>query len=135
MFEIEERPGLRQFLKDLHNIYEFHIYTMGTRQYATKITEIIDSGNVLFKEDRILSRDDAGGILDFVLKLILDMNLKNLQRIFPCDNSMVPFFLAEFIFQVLILDDRDDVWKDEKSQTVSPNLIKVEPCSLIFFII
>lgn len=51
---------------------------MGTRQYATKIAEIIDPENVLFKEDRILSRDDAG-----------DMNLKNLQRIFPCDDSMV----------------------------------------------
>jgi hypothetical protein len=40
------------------------------------------------------------------------MNLKNLQRIFPVDDSMV-----------LIIDDRVDVWQTSK------NLIKIEPCT------
>ena len=39
---------------------------------------------------------------------------KSLQRLFPCDTSMV-----------VIIDDRADVWE------WSPNLIKVIPCSLM----
>lgn len=42
------------------------------------------------------------------------MNLKNLQRIFPVDDSMV-----------MIIDDRVDVWGTSK------NLIKIEPCTLL----
>jgi len=81
-----------------------HIYTMGTKQYATKIAEIIDSDNIFFKEHRIISRDDC-----------TDFSIKNLKRLFPCDDTMV-----------LIVDDREDVWCDTKRQ-VSPNLIKIEP--------
>jgi RNA polymerase II subunit A-like phosphatase len=44
------------------------------------------------------------------------MNLKNLQRIFPVDDSMV-----------MIIDDRVDVWGTSK------NLIKIEPCTLLLF--
>jgi TFIIF-interacting CTD phosphatase-like protein len=38
-----------------------HIYTMGTKQYAQKVAEIIDKDNTLFKEYRIVSRDDGPG--------------------------------------------------------------------------
>ncbi len=41
----------------------------------------------------------------------VDMNFKNLQRIFPVDDTMV-----------MIVDDRVDVWGACK------NLIKIEPC-------
>lgn len=40
---------------------------------------------------------------------------KSLQRLFPCDTSMV-----------VIIDDRADVWE------WSPNLLKVIPCALYF---
>lgn len=39
------------------------------------------------------------------------MTTKNLQRLFPSDQSMVA-----------IIDDRSDVWADV------PNLVKVNPC-------
>lgn len=45
----------------------------------------------------------------------LGLTQKSLQRLFPCDTSMV-----------VIIDDRADVWE------WSPNLIKVIPCELIF---
>lgn len=91
---------------------------MGTKQYATKIAEIIDSDNIFFKEHRIISRDDCTG--KKLLLKILDFSFKNLKRLFPCDDSMV-----------LIVDDREDVWSDSSTRQVSPNLIKIEPCILI----
>lgn len=42
-----------------------------------------------------------------------DFTSKNLQRLFPTDQSMV-----------VVIDDRQDVWGD------CPNLVKVVPCKL-----
>jgi hypothetical protein len=41
----------------------------------------------------------------------IGLTQKNIQRLFPCDTSMV-----------VVMDDRSDVWN------WSPNLIKVKPC-------
>ena len=97
-YYIKLRPGLKDFLENVAKLYELHIYTMGTRQYAKNIADIIDPGHKIFG-DRILSRDESGS-----------MTAKNLQRLFPVDTKMV-----------VIIDDRGDVWK------WSPNLIKVTP--------
>ena len=97
-YYIKMRPGLKDFLENVAQIYEMHIYTMGTRQYAKNIAKIIDPTRKIFG-DRILSRDESGS-----------MTAKNLQRLFPVDTKMV-----------VIIDDRGDVWK------WSPNLIKVTP--------
>ena len=97
-YYIKLRPGLKDFLEDVAKIYELHIYTMGTRQYAKNIADIVDPAHRIFG-DRILSRDESGS-----------MTAKNLQRLFPVDTKMV-----------VIIDDRGDVWK------WSPNLIKVSP--------
>ena len=97
-YYVKLRPGLQQFLENVSKMYELHIYTMGTRQYAKHIADIIDSDHKVFG-DRILSRDESGS-----------MTAKNLQRLFPVDTKMV-----------VIIDDRGDVWK------WSPNLIKVTP--------
>ena len=96
-YYIKQRPGLQDFLKSVSEVYELHIYTMGTRQYAKKVTEIIDKQGEFFK-DRILSRDESGS-----------MTAKNLSRLFPVDTKMV-----------VIIDDRGDVWD------YSPNLIRVK---------
>ena len=97
-YYIKLRPNLEHFLESVSQIYECHIYTMGTRAYAKNIAEIIDPQHKIFG-DRILSRDESGS-----------MTAKNLQRLFPVDTKMV-----------VIIDDRADVWK------WSPNLIKVTP--------
>ena len=97
-YYVKLRPGLAQFLENVSKMYELHIYTMGTRQYAKHIADIIDPDHKVFG-DRILSRDESGS-----------MTAKNLQRLFPVDTKMV-----------VIIDDRADVWK------WSPNLIKVTP--------
>ncbi|KAJ5239490.1 hypothetical protein N7468_004109 [Penicillium chermesinum] len=97
-YYIKLRPGLEEFLENVSQLYELHIYTMGTRAYAQNIADIIDPTRKLFG-DRILSRDESGSL-----------TAKNLQRLFPVDTKMV-----------VIIDDRGDVWR------WNPNLIKVTP--------
>ncbi|KAL4978245.1 hypothetical protein BDW66DRAFT_130613 [Aspergillus desertorum] len=97
-YYVKLRPGLEAFLENVAEMYELHIYTMGTRSYAQAIANIIDPDRKLFG-DRILSRDESGSL-----------SVKNLHRLFPVDTKMV-----------VIIDDRGDVWR------WSPNLIKVVP--------
>ncbi|KIK94105.1 hypothetical protein PAXRUDRAFT_828314 [Paxillus rubicundulus Ve08.2h10] len=98
IYYIKPRPGLREFLCNLSTKYEMHVYTMGTRAYAEEVCAVIDPGRKVFG-GRILSRDESGSLTQ-----------KSLQRLFPCDTSMV-----------VIIDDRADVWE------WSLNLIKVIP--------
>ncbi|KAJ2865447.1 CTD phosphatase Fcp1 [Coemansia aciculifera] len=95
---IKMRPGLQDFLERISQLYEMHIYTMGTKPYANAVAAMIDPERRYFN-GRILSRDESGS-----------MTRKTLKRLFPVDTSMV-----------VILDDRADVWE------WSPNLIKVHP--------
>ncbi|KKK23867.1 hypothetical protein P175DRAFT_0508390 [Aspergillus ochraceoroseus IBT 24754] len=97
-YYVKLRPGLESFLRNVSELFELHIYTMGTRAYAQHIASIIDPDRKLFG-DRILSRDESGSL-----------TAKNLHRLFPVDTKMV-----------VIIDDRGDVWR------WSPNLIKVSP--------
>ncbi|KAH6576163.1 hypothetical protein BASA50_002759 [Batrachochytrium salamandrivorans] len=97
LYYIKLRPGTREFLIDLYEKYEMHIYTMGTRNYARAVAKILDPDKRFFK-DRILSRDDSGSF-----------SVKSLQRLFPCDQSMV-----------VVVDDRADVWH------WSPNLLCIK---------
>lgn len=60
------RPGLAEFLKQVEEMYELHIYTMGTRGYAEAVAKEIDPTGSLFKE-RILSRDESGSKYNFCL--------------------------------------------------------------------
>ncbi|RPD82230.1 hypothetical protein L226DRAFT_556142 [Lentinus tigrinus ALCF2SS1-7] len=98
MYYIKPRPGLLEFLETMATKYEMHVYTMGTRAYAEEVCAAIDPDGKIFG-NRILSRDESGSLTQ-----------KSLQRLFPCDQSMV-----------VIIDDRADVWE------WSPNLVKVIP--------
>lgn len=98
-YYIKMRPGLKDFLSKISELYELHVYTMGTRAYALNIAKIVDPDKKLFG-DRIISRDENGS-----------MTAKSLARLFPVDTKMV-----------VIIDDRADVWPKNR-----PNLIKVHP--------
>lgn len=96
------RPYLTEFLKEMSEIYELHIFTFGCRKYAHQIASIIDPDQRYFG-NRILSRDES-----------VDQYSKrgNLNNLFPCGDAMV-----------CIIDDRADVWRH------AGNLIKVHPYS------
>ncbi|KAJ3215454.1 Carboxy-terminal domain (CTD) phosphatase [Dinochytrium kinnereticum] len=98
IYYIKLRPGTREFLERMHAIYELHIYTMGTKNYAKEVAHILDPDGKYF-QDRILSRDDSGSF-----------HIKRIQRLFPCDQSMV-----------VVVDDRGDVWQWPQ------NLVQVRP--------
>ncbi|KAF9924407.1 Carboxy-terminal domain (CTD) phosphatase [Linnemannia zychae] len=97
-YYIKLRPHLERFLQKISALYELHIYTMGTRNYASAVAKAIDPDGKFFSQ-RILSRDEN-----------LNMTQKSIERLFPCDHSMV-----------VVIDDRADVWQ------YSPNLVKVHP--------
>ncbi|RYP04873.1 hypothetical protein DL764_004196 [Monosporascus ibericus] len=98
-YYIKMRPGLAEFLEKVSEMFEMHIYTMGTRAYALNIAKIVDPTKKLFG-NRIISRDENGS-----------MTAKTLERLFPVSTSMV-----------VVIDDRADVWPQNR-----PNLIKVTP--------
>ena len=95
-YYIKPRPGLKSFLSGLSELYEMHIYTMGTRSYAENVAKIIDPDGKVFG-DRIVTRTESGSDKE-----------KSLKRLFPTDSKMV-----------VIIDDRADVWR------WIPNLVKV----------
>lgn len=106
---VKLRPGLRDFLRKCSQLFELHIYTMGTSSYAAKIASLIDPDKSLFA-GRITSRDHfrEGRF-----------NQKNIGRLFPCDDSMV-----------VIVDDREDVWLEPRKYygaLYMPNLVKARP--------
>jgi RNA polymerase II subunit A C-terminal domain phosphatase len=98
-YYIKMRPGLAEFLEKISELYELHVYTMGTRAYALNIAKIVDPQQKLFG-NRVISRDENGSMIS-----------KSLQRLFPVSTDMV-----------VIIDDRADVWPNNR-----PNLIKVTP--------
>ncbi|KAF9874325.1 FCP1-like phosphatase [Colletotrichum karsti] len=98
-YYIKMRPGLKEFLEKIAELYELHVYTMGTRAYAMNIAQIVDPDRKLFG-NRVISRDENGSMIS-----------KSLQRLFPVNTNMV-----------VIIDDRADVWPRNR-----PNLIKVVP--------
>ncbi|KAK4124072.1 hypothetical protein N657DRAFT_375950 [Parathielavia appendiculata] len=98
-YYIKMRPGLEGFLRRVSEMYEMHVYTMGTRPYAQNVARVIDPDRKLFG-NRVISRDENGNIF-----------AKDLQRLFPVSTRMVA-----------IIDDRSDVWPRNR-----PNLIKVSP--------
>ncbi|KAJ2895984.1 putative FCP1-like phosphatase [Zalerion maritima] len=98
-YYIKLRPGLKEFLDKISEMYELHVYTMGTRAYAQNIARLVDPDQKLFG-NRVISRDENGSL-----------TAKSLERLFPTSTGMVA-----------IIDDRADVWPKNRD-----NLIKVVP--------
>jgi FCP1-like phosphatase family protein len=96
-FYVKLRPFLEKFLKKISKRFEIHVYTMGTREYATEICSKIDVNGKYFG-DRIVSRSENFNELQ-----------KSINRITSIHSNVV------------ILDDRADVWD------YTENLILIKP--------
>lgn len=103
---VKLRPHLGEFLSRCAELFELHIYTMGSRPYADQVARLIDPDKRLFS-GRITSREDfeEGRC-----------NQKSISRLFPCDDSMV-----------LVVDDREDVWLSGTGEAYMPNLLRARP--------
>ncbi|KAI8092729.1 uncharacterized protein BX664DRAFT_327984 [Halteromyces radiatus] len=110
VYYLKLRPGASEFLTKLSKLYELHVYTMGTRQYADAVVNEIDKNHTLF-QDRIMSRDENDRKSRYENG---SSTKKSLDRLFSSDKSMVA-----------IVDDRLDVWD------YSPHLVHIKP--YVFF--
>jgi RNA polymerase II subunit A C-terminal domain phosphatase len=110
-YVVKLRPGVRQMLQRLSPRFDMYVYTMGTRDYAERIVQLLDPNETLLSTRRIVSRDDGLG---------QNEARKSLSALFPFNDSMA-----------VIIDDRDDVWMESNSQSgreqVCGNLLEIVP--------
>ncbi|KAK9740690.1 hypothetical protein RND81_03G054000 [Saponaria officinalis] len=100
---VKLRPGAREFLKKAREMFELSIYTMGTRDYAHRMANLLAVGSglhYLSMFGKIISKEDCTTIGKKGLDIVLS------------DRRVV-----------LIVDDRDDVWEG----SCKGNLVKIEP--------
>jgi hypothetical protein len=106
MYFIKLRPGLRQFLKDLSEIYELHIYTKANRNYLNFLINELDPCGKIFAS--AVARDDSPD---------LDVELKEINRVCCRPND-----------QIVVFDDRVDIWTDSQS-----NVIRAQPYNFLSY--
>eukprot|EP00040_Diaphanoeca_grandis_P019269 m.101678 g.101678 ORF g.101678 m.101678 type:complete len:871 (+) comp27343_c0_seq1:171-2783(+) len=94
------RPGTTKFLEKMMELYEMHVYTMGTRLYAQQILKLIDPTKQFFS-DRIVSQDES---------FSKQSKTANLDALFPNGYELVA-----------VIDDSPQVWK------YHPNLLTMVP--------
>jgi FCP1-like phosphatase family protein len=95
---VKFRPGIVKFLEKISKFFHIHIYTMGTRDYANMIIQIIINqlmnGFSVFN-GKILTRSDTG------------KDIKNLSSILPGEEHLT-----------LILDDSPYIWYQFKHHVI-----------------
>eukprot|EP01125_Pyxidicula_operculata_P006618 TRINITY_DN2284_c1_g1_i1.p1 TRINITY_DN2284_c1_g1~~TRINITY_DN2284_c1_g1_i1.p1 ORF type:complete len:1115 (-),score=417.57 TRINITY_DN2284_c1_g1_i1:260-3604(-) len=113
-YYVKFRPYVEQFLEEIKDLYEIHVYTMSTRQYATSVVGIMDKmiedgKRAMFGNSRtgfrLLTRDENSS------------SVKDLRTIFPHGDDIA-----------VILDDREDVWESSLN-----NLIQIHPYTFSYF--
>ncbi|ORX59768.1 hypothetical protein DM01DRAFT_1381290 [Hesseltinella vesiculosa] len=105
-YHLKLRPGVQKFLTELAGLYELHVYTMGTRDYAKAVVKELDPSGDLFR-DRIMAREDNERLAHAQRSSEFT---KSLDRVLTNNKSMVA-----------VLDDRLDVWE------YSHNLVHIRP--------
>lgn len=97
------RPFLVDFLESVSRIFDLCVYTMGTRNYALEILNVIDREKKYFC-DRVITRDENNNKL-----------VKNLSRLGVDEKDVV------------ILDDRVDIWGYEDNVVlIKPFYLRLE---------
>lgn len=96
------RPGLAEFLTEVHQFCDLYLYTHGTLAYATSVVAGIDPRGVLFGQPpRLFARDNTPS------------GVKRLSQILRSDTTLA-----------LVVDDRDEVWSHEVRKE---HLLKISP--------
>ena len=106
MYFIKLRPGVRQFVRDLAEIYELHIYTKANRNYLNFLINELDPCGKLFSS--AVARDDSPD---------LDVELKVLNRV-----------CCRPVSEIVVFDDRVDIWTDSPT-----NVIRAQPYNFLTY--
>jgi len=95
---VKFRPGIAKFLDRLSQLFEIHVYTMGTRKYTESIIDLIVHqllNGVSVFNGKIVTRSETG------------KDIKLLNNILPGQEHLA-----------LILDDSPKIWKAFKNHVV-----------------
>ncbi|XP_052199388.1 RNA polymerase II C-terminal domain phosphatase-like 4 [Diospyros lotus] len=88
------RPYVRTFLKEVCDMFEMYIYTMGERSYALEMAKLLDPEKVYFSS-RVIAQDDS-----------TQRHQKGLDVVLGQESA------------VLILDDTEPVWGKHKENLI-----------------
>lgn len=114
---VKFRPGLRDFLLQAHAMYEIHVYTMATQEYAKKIVELINT-KILADVDprlkqqiigsRIITRSHTEDVFEGLLR---QQGGEEYVRKLREKRKDIKHIVGDSSIAV-ILDDSDGVWAD-----------------------
>lgn len=94
-FYAKTRPGLCEFLEEMHELFEMHVFTLGVREYANEICKNIDPDKKYFG-DRIISRSENNGELKKSIKRILNID----KNVLVLDDSLAT---CRFVENVIVI--------------------------------
>jgi len=97
-YYVKFRPGIVKFLERIALLFDIHIYTMGTRDYAYAIVQIMINqlmNGISVFNGKILTRSDTGK-----------------------DNKNLSFILPRQEYLTLVLDDTPDIWQQYKHHVI-----------------
>jgi len=98
VYYVKFRPGIVKFLHQIRGLFDIHVYTMGTRNYAKAIIETI-------------VHKLMGGVSVFNGKILTRCDTKK-------DEKYLSLILPGLEQRTLILDDTPNIWKDFKHHVI-----------------
>ncbi|CAO2815854.1 unnamed protein product [Amaranthus hypochondriacus] len=104
-FMTKLRPNVRNFLKEASKLFDFSIFTLGTRDYARRIIKLLDPDGLYLAHSQVITREDLVMPQSKKIPLKKDLNL-------VLSHEKV----------VLIVDDDKEVWKNN-----AENMIDISP--------
>ena len=104
-FMTKLRPNVRNFLKEAGKLFDFSIFTFGTRGYTRRIIKLLDPDGLYFAHSQVITREDLVTPQSKKIPLKKDLN-----------------FVLSHEKVVLIVDDDKKVWKNN-----TENLIDISP--------
>ena len=107
-FSTKFRPKVKEMLQKIRFSFHIFIYTMGCRDYATRIINLLDPDHKILSPRRIVARDDYPSD---TTKSLLRLPIPNIQNLVLSN------------YPIVIVDDRKDIWCIQDQNKV----IEVEP--------
>ncbi|EGC37331.1 hypothetical protein DICPUDRAFT_87022 [Dictyostelium purpureum] len=107
-FYVKERPNAIEFLRTLSQQFYIYVYSFHPKYYVERVASILDPHSNIFS--KVISKE----IIESIENIKICRENNNSQKPFIVFNEQnVPkIFKFESINQLIILDDREDVWRN-----------------------
>ncbi|XP_057547223.1 RNA polymerase II C-terminal domain phosphatase-like 5 [Amaranthus tricolor] len=104
-FMTKLRPNVQNFLNEASKLFDFSVFTLGTRAYARRMMKLLDPDGLYFAHSQVITREDLVTPQSKKIPFQKDLN-----------------FILSHEKVVLIVDDDKKVWKNN-----AENLIDISP--------